>query len=128
VKGLVIDEPWIGKILRGEKTWEMRKTVCKIRGRIALIRKASGQVVGVADVVDCKVPIATPEEYAAAERFHGVPPLRQAQALADGWKVPWVLSNARMLTRPVRYIHPSGAVIWVNLAPNVEHEILAQAV
>jgi ASCH domain-containing protein len=48
MKGLIIDEPWISLILQGEKIWEMRKTACHHRGRIALIRKGSGQVVGIA--------------------------------------------------------------------------------
>ena len=51
-KGLIIDEPWISMILRGSKTWEMRKTITKIRGPIALIRKGSKQVVGTADLVE----------------------------------------------------------------------------
>jgi hypothetical protein len=127
MKGLIIDEPWISKILRGEKTWEMRRTLSKIRGRIALIRKGSGQVVGVADVVACNLPVATLDEYAVAERFHGIPPAKQAQAFALGWKFPWVLANSQTLPQPVRYTHPSGAVIWVNLAPDVERKILAQA-
>jgi hypothetical protein len=86
MKGLIIDEPWISKILRGEKTWEMRRTLSKIRGRIALIRKGSGQIVGVADVVACNPPVATLDEYAATERFHGIPPARQVQAFTLGWK------------------------------------------
>lgn len=45
---LVIAEPWIGLILDGSKTWEMRSRATRKRGRIALIRKGSGQVVGVA--------------------------------------------------------------------------------
>ena len=30
MKGLIIDEPWIGLILQGKKTWEMRKTACHL--------------------------------------------------------------------------------------------------
>ena len=53
MKALIVDEPWISAILRGEKTWEMRKTGCNLRGSIALIRKGAGHVVGVAEVTDC---------------------------------------------------------------------------
>ena len=52
MKGLIIDEPWIGFILSGRKTWEMRSRNTQIRGRIGLIRKGSKMVVGVADLVD----------------------------------------------------------------------------
>jgi hypothetical protein len=41
VDGLVIDKPWIDLILDGKKTWEMRSTLTKKRGKIALIRKGS---------------------------------------------------------------------------------------
>lgn len=126
MKALIVDEPWISSILKGEKTWEMRKGVCKIRGPIALIRKGSGHVVGVADVSDCRPPLTTPAAYAEAEPRHRIPAERQAHAFADGWRTPWVLSNARPLTKPVAYKHPSGAVIWVNIEPDTAAKVEAQ--
>lgn len=127
MKALIVDEPWISSILKGEKTWEMRKGVCKIRGPIALIRKGSGHVVGVADVTDCRPPLTTPTAYADAETRHRIPAERQARAFADGWRTPWVLSNARPLPKPVPYKHPSGAVIWVNIEPDTAAKVEAQA-
>jgi hypothetical protein len=41
VKGLIIDAPWIGYIISGTKTWEMRLRNTAVRGRIGLIRKGS---------------------------------------------------------------------------------------
>jgi hypothetical protein len=127
MKALIIDEPWISLILKGEKTWEMRKTGCKIRGTIALIRKGSGQVVGVAEVTDSRPPIPDLTAYAAAERFHRILPARQQRAFEDGWRTPWVLVNARPLSRPVSYLHPNGAVIWVNLDERAAAQIRANA-
>jgi hypothetical protein len=127
MKGLIIDEPWISLILRGEKIWEMRKTACHHRGRIALIRKGSGQVVGIADVVGCLSPLSSLSAYAEAQPKHRIPPGRQDQAFADGWRTPWVLANARPLISPVHYKHPSGAVIWVNLDVGVLCAIEAQS-
>jgi hypothetical protein len=109
MKALTIAEPWIGAILRGEKIWEMRKTGCKLRGPIALIRKGSGYVIGVVEVTDSLPRLATPEAYAAAEPYHRVPPTRHELAFAEGWRVPWVLAKARPLPTPVPYKHPSGA-------------------
>jgi hypothetical protein len=125
MKALVIDEPWISAILRGEKTWEMRKGVCKLRGPIALIRKGSGQVVGIAEVAHCRPPLSTLQAYAEAEPYHRIPPERQQRAFADGWRTPWVLANARPLTKPVPYRHPLGAVIWVNLEPETSAKLEA---
>jgi hypothetical protein len=127
LKALIIDEPWIGQILAGSKTWEMRKTGCNHRGPVALIRKGSGQVIGTAEIVDSLAPIATSAEYAQAELKHGIPPARQARAFSDGWRTPWVLAKARALTRPVPYSHPSGAVIWVNLDDTVSSAVQQQS-
>jgi hypothetical protein len=127
LKALIIDEPWIGLILAGSKTWEMRKTGCTHRGLIALIKKGSGQIVGTAEVVDSLKPIVSSAEYAQAEPKHGIPPARQAQAFNDGWRTPWVLANARALGQPVPYSHPSGAVIWVNLDQTVSNAVQQQS-
>lgn len=126
MKGLVIDEPWIAMILRGEKTWEMRKTACHHRGTIALIRKGSGHVVGIAEIVDSLPPIKSATAYAETEQWHRIPPSRQAAAFSDGWKTPWVLRNARPLPKPVPYQHPNGAVIWVNLDHRAKSAIQSQ--
>jgi len=115
MRGQIIDEPWISAILAGKKTWEMRNAACRVRGRIALIRKGSGQVVGVADVVDSLPEIATAEAYALAEPRHAIPPERQAMAFRDGWRTPWVLRDAKPLAEPIAYRHKSGAVIWAAL-------------
>jgi hypothetical protein len=126
MKGLIIDEPWIRLILSGKKTWEMRKTACHHRGRIALIRKGSGLVVGTAKVVNSLPPLDSASDYAMAEPRHCIPPERQAQAFADGWRTPWVLESVRQLPKPVSYKHPYGAVIWVNLEDDVTAAVAEQ--
>ncbi|WP_202799818.1 ASCH domain-containing protein [Rhodanobacter fulvus] len=122
MKGLVIDEPWISKILRGEKIWEMRTTTTAIRGRIALIRKGSGTVVGAADLVDSIGPLDAIACRAHRDK-HGIPSNHDDALLR--WNHAWVLKNAKPLVRPVVYHHPNGAVIWVNLADSVAEQMLA---
>jgi hypothetical protein len=51
MKGLIIKEPWISLILSRKKTRELRSRDTRVRGRIALIRKGSGTVIGVAELV-----------------------------------------------------------------------------
>jgi len=51
MKGLIVDEPWISLIISGKKTWEMRSRNTLVRGSIALIRKGSKTVIGIADLV-----------------------------------------------------------------------------
>ncbi|MEY4415565.1 MAG: hypothetical protein RIQ53_2858 [Pseudomonadota bacterium] len=59
------------------------------------------------------------------EDRHAIPPNGQAEALAQGWTVPWVLTDVRRLPRPVPYVHPSGAVTWVELSPSVVEAMVA---
>lgn len=126
MKALIIDEPGIGRILSGEKTWEMRNGRCRHRGPIALIRKGSGHVVGVAELADSLPAIASLSTYAEAAAAHRIASERQATAFADGRRIPWVMEKARALPKPVPYRHPSGAVIWVILEPEVVAAIEAQ--
>ena len=118
-RALVVDEPWISAILQGKKTWEMRKTACHKRGRVGLIRKGSGLVVGTAVLAASLAPLDSREAYADAEPRHRIPPDRQGHAFDDGWRTPWVLESVRPLLTPVPYDHPNGAVIWVTLQPSV---------
>ena len=126
MKALIIDEPGIGAILSGKKTWEMRKRNCNVHGTIGLIREGSGQVVGVAEIDGSGPPIMTIAGYAKTAKRHRTPPEHQKGAFTGGWRIPWLLQNAKRLKKPVPYKHPSGAVIWVNLAPSVSRAVEAQ--
>lgn len=127
LKGLIVRQPWIGKILEGSKTWEMRATPWKHRGQIALIEKGSKTVVGVARMVEDRAPLSEAAMHAAIDK-HGIPSDQIAQVVADGWTRPWVLAEIRRLPRPVPYEHPNGAVKTVNLDLKVERAIAAQLV
>jgi len=124
LKALIIDEPWIGKILRGEKDWEMRSTRSHHRGLFGLIRKGSGQVVGLAHLSSVSGPHTNKElqEYIShhcvgSERFES-PDYK--------WRYAWKLTQIRSLNIPVSYVHKSGAVIWVDLNRKAVDEITTQ--
>lgn len=121
MKGLVIDEPWISKILRDDKVWEMRTTAISLRGRIALIRKGTGEVVGVAELVDSIGPLDAIACRAHRDK-HGIPSSKDDALLR--WNHAWVLNDAKPLLRPVAYDHPNGADIWVNLADSVAEQMV----
>src|SRR3546814_17113863 len=72
MNGLIIDEPWISKILEGDKVWEMRSRRTSKRGVVALIRKGSGTIVGVAKIDGCSEPLSL-VELAANATQHCVP-------------------------------------------------------
>ena len=114
IKGLIIDTPHIDNILSGKKTWEMRSTLAKRRGLVALIRKGSGKIIGVARLVDSIGPFSKAEMLANQSR-HMIPTERLADPRMEKWNKAWVMQDAKLFSRPVPYIHPNGAVIWVNL-------------
>lgn len=124
LKAIIIREPWIGLILRGEKTWEMRSKRTKETGLVGLIRKGSKHVVGIARLTGCLPPLSA-HNYAAMEHLHRVPPPEQPGALARNWVYPWVLSDAQPLKRSIPYNH-SSQVTWVDLEPEVERQIVEQ--
>ncbi len=123
MKGLIIRSPWIEKILKGEKSWELRGTNTKIRGMIALIAGGSKTVAGVCELSDVKGPLST-EELIGSAKFHrlddrsleGSPPYPKTYA--------WVLKDPVSFAKPLPYSHPRGAVIWVNLSSDLSAKIL----
>jgi hypothetical protein len=121
-KALIIASPFIERILAGTKTWEMRSTATKQRGRVALVRKGSGLIVGTVDLTDSIGPFTTAEMLDSTDR-HGIEPARILSGLIDKWKHAWVLSNVITLQRPVSYQHPAGAVIWVSLTDSVRADL-----
>lgn len=110
--GLLIREPWIDKILSGEKTWEIRGSNTKKRGRIALIKSGTGLVYGTAELSDC-VPLSH-EKYRAATDRHCIP-YEQTEEYPYKRTFAWVLKDHLRFDEPKPYKHPGGAVIWVKL-------------
>jgi hypothetical protein len=113
-KGLIIESAPMAKILDGLKTWEMRSSATRLRGRIALIQKGSGKIMGLATLNDCIGPL-TPSQVQNNEAMHRISAERLCDPRVSKYKFAWVLENARRLSTPISYRHPSGAVIWVNL-------------
>lgn len=122
--GLIIRDPYVSQILDGKKTWEIRGKRTTIRGRIGLIKGGSGTVVGTCDLFDVVGPL-TLAEYRKGARRAGSEP-REIDELPYDATYAWVLRHPVRLPEPVRYAHPSGAVIWVNLAPRVTGKVAAE--
>lgn len=112
-KALIIDEPWIGAILSGEKLWEMRSSQTSHRGYFGLIRKGSGQVIGVAKLIDVSGPYDN-SELVETFAFHRVDS-DLTESPGYKWRYAWQLADVCRLPKPVSYQHKSGAVTWVSL-------------
>lgn len=119
---LVIADPWIGMILDGSKTWEMRSTSTTHRGWIGLIRKGTGCVWGIARIAECGQPMS-PEEMIETFQKHRIPEQMIRSGEVGKWNTPWKLENVKVLAKPVPYIHKPGAVIWVTLEAQVSQAI-----
>ncbi len=113
MKGLLVKSPWIDLILQGEKSWEIRGSNTKIRGRVGLIKSGSGMVVGTVNIVDSQE--LTLSDYQQSSARHGV---KNEDSLQLPYKktYAWVLEAPVLYQTPVPYKHPMGAVIWVNLS------------
>lgn len=118
VSGLVIKDPYITYILEGKKDWEMRSKPTQKRGWIALIKKSSGRVFGVAKLVGCEGPMSLDEMMANLAR-HRIPEMELLSGEVAGWNVAWRLESPILFRNPIPYDHPSGAVTWINLSSNV---------
>jgi hypothetical protein len=124
-KALIIADPWIGYILDGSKTWEMRSNAVSHRGWFGLIRKGTGAVYGVARLVDTGTPLSPDEMIATFER-HRIPEDMIRSGKVAKWNTPWILSDVQRLSSPVPYRHRSGAVTWVELDADVAEKIAYQ--
>lgn len=120
-KALIIDSPWIEKILAGNKVWEMRSTRASHRGPFGLIQKGSGKVLGVATLHSVSGPYNNTELEEHRALHHVGPDLYQSPDYK--WRYAWELSDVITLPSPVNYRHKNGAVTWVDLDPSATHEI-----
>ena len=111
---LLIKSPHIDNILAGMKTWEMRSSATKVRGRIGLIKSGSGQIWGQARLVDCIGPL-TLDQKRKSQHLHLITPERLDLPEVAKYNYAWVLEDVEQFATPKSYRHPSGAVIWVNL-------------
>lgn len=110
-RALIIKQKWLDLIFCGAKTWEIRGSNTKIRGKIGLIESGSGLIVGECEIVDSY--ILSPQLFMANFHKHGVD-LRKDNLK---YKTPyaWALRNANRYDKPIPYNHPQGAVIWVKI-------------
>lgn len=126
INAIVIDTPAVDNILSGKNAWEMRSTATKQRGLVALIRKDSGTVVGIAELVDSTGPFSK-EEILAHQSRHLISTQRLNDPKIAKWNKAWVMRNARPLLKPIPYSHPNGAVIWVNLDAQTSRAVVDAA-
>lgn len=114
-RGLVIMEEPLNKILAGRKTMELRSKPNRQLGRVALIKKGTGKIYAVAEIVESIGPMSF-DELRAHAREHAVEPERLREVFENGWRYGWRLMNVVVLRSPVKYVHKGMS--QVNLDPS----------
>lgn len=113
MKGLIIKSPYIELILEGKKKWEIRGSKTNIRGTIGLIKSGSKKVFGEVDLVDCiELNLDMYNEYCS--ELYG----KKEEKMPYKRTYAWVVKNPKIYDSPKSYVHPMGAIIWVNLDNN----------
>lgn len=51
MKGFIVKKKWADLILNGLKTWEIRGSNCKIRGKVGIV--AEDKWIGEVEIIDC---------------------------------------------------------------------------
>ena len=108
---LIVKNPWLDLILSRDKTWEIRDTQTKQRGKIHLaLSGAGGRIVGQCHITDSvaidKITLGTTF---SKHRIKDLARITYRRPHA------WVLSKARRYMKPFVYSHPQGAIKWVRL-------------
>ena len=114
LKGLVIQKEHLDNILNGLKTVEIRKQNTKKREKIALCNK--GHIYGFAEVVN-SYPVSRKDLLSLEwEKKHRATKFLQSGSYSKENELwVWELSQIQKLDIPIPYVHPQGAIIWVNL-------------
>ncbi len=111
MKALIIKEKWLNLILSGKKTWEIRSSSTRIRGKILLIKSGSKQIFGECELVDTiKLDL---DQYKISVNKHCINVKQDILPYKNTYA--WVLQNPQEYNNPIPYKHPMGAVIWVNI-------------
>lgn len=123
-QALIVDEPWVSKIMAGEKIWEMRSTPNAKTGWVGLIRKGSGLIVGLMNINGSQGPLTKAQLHSHFDKHKVAPELINNDNYK--WFHAWQITEVKRFDTPVRYSHPNGAVIWVNIDDAAKMDIQKQ--
>ena len=112
INGLIIKSPYIDDILDGKKKYEIRGNNTRIRGKIVLLKSGSGIALGTVDIVSSEQWDLSQYNNWEYRKDNNKLPLDK---LPYKMTYAWRLENPKWFDTPKKYIHPSGAIIWVKL-------------
>lgn len=113
-RALIVKQPYADLIMSGQKLLEMRSRHTSVRGRIGIIPKGSGHIIGSVDLVNSWDYSGDPRlKSIGGQALHCVEPKDWHHL--DKWCFGWELREPQLFARPIKYTHPQGAVIWVRI-------------
>ena len=108
---LVVKNPWLDLILSGTKSWEIRGSQTKQRGKIHLaLSGAGGLIVG-----QCHIEDSFPIDKGELVNHVAKHCIQDPESITYTRPHVWVMAKARRYEKPFVYDHPHGAVKWVKL-------------
>ena len=122
---LKIRQPWLGKILSKQKTWELRSRPTNIRGSIGLIQVGSGKLVARAELATCiymghysngrwimrsNVPKRSIKGSASKHRCTA----KDINQIGYTKLYAWVLRKVVPYKQP-RHVQSNGQVVWTKI-------------
>lgn len=109
---LLIKQPWIGLILDGRKSLEIRSQACNKRERIYLAESGGGGIVlGSVELVRCLGPLRR-DEWTSRATEHCV----AGDKLPYGcFTYAWEMRKPIRFSTPVPYHHKQGVVVWAKV-------------
>ncbi len=110
--GLSVNEPYIGYILDGSKTWEIRSEATTRKGLICLVN--SGKIYGTVCLTECiEINMQDLKDNPELHRLN-----EDWMARCSQWKkiYAWVLTSPHKLEICRRFVWKLGCVTWWNIA------------
>ena len=113
-RALKLDHRWLQLLLDGSKTWEIRSSNTKLRGRVALASTETKLLHGDVEIVDC-TPLSR-KDFAANVPQHRVEDPETAAKVHKYKKIfAWHMARPRTYANPAPFPNPTGSVIFVVL-------------
>lgn len=110
--GLIVQEPYATYIVSGEKTWEIRRYLTHIRGRIGIVSSRGWIGTVVLTEVQGPVPMEALRHHLARHRAD--PEFLEAYARGRPLYI-WVFTDPQRFPEPIPIHRPRGPVVWIRL-------------
>ena len=108
---LVVKDPWLDKILNGQKTWEVRGSNTTKRGLVHLaLSGAGGRIVG-----RCHITDSFPVKKRVLQKHFTKHRIKDLSVVAYRNPHAWVLSKSLRYSKPFVYTHKQGTIVWAIL-------------